>query len=418
MNLLNIVTAVAREMLGAFFLNYLVIIVYVIVIYFIKTQYERYQDLQGGQENAPRPLKEIVEEVVLTGLIAGFAGSIVAVFLGITIEPEAVRGLLFITCILLFFNLRYVCISYSAGILALISLLFGYPRLHIPSVLGLVAVMHLVESVLVFMNRGRGSIPVFIKHGDDISGAYLIRKFWPVPVVFLSFLAQNAAQGTASIAVNWHTLFNPEILGGGVLVFGLDCIIALLCYSDLAVTKHPEKKSREMAGATLIYSLVLMTLALISGRYPWVGFIGAAFCAGAHEGIALYSKHMEKTGKPIYKTVRRGLRVFDIVPGSHAELMGIQKGDIILSINGKDIQSEEGINEALREYPTFTWIEVAGWDEKPRTYEYKCYPGGYNVLGVVPVPREKDVTYNIDHFESMSILRNIVSRFKGINRSV
>ena len=107
----------------------------------------------------------------------------------------------------------------------------------------------------------------------------------------------------------------------------------------------------------------------------------------------------------------------DVLPESHAKRMGIQRGDTILSVNSNDIQTEEGLNEALKEYPVYTWIHVIGWDGKEKTYEYRCYPGGYNDLGIMPVPREGEITYNTDKFEHMSIIKNIVTRFKGMNKT-
>jgi hypothetical protein len=213
-------------------------------------------------------------------------------------------------------------------------------------------------------------------------------------------------------------MFKPETIQTGALALGLDCAVAVLCYSDLAITKHPEKKSRETAFQLFCYSAVLFIIAIFSIHLPWLKYVGTVFCIAVHEGINIYGRHIEKNGEPLFSPVRRGLKVMDIIPDSHAQRMGIQRGDTILSINGKDIQTEEGVTEALREYPTYTWIQIKGWDGKEKTCEYKYYQGGYNTLGVVSVPREKEVTYNTNYFEHLSILKNIVTRFRGMNKSV
>ena len=414
--MLNIIAAIARELIETFFVNYLFVFLYVIIIVSIRMQYEKYNELQSGIHNwQNKSLKEITESIILVGLVTGFAGSFVIIAAGITIDPEALKYLFIIMFVLLIFNIRFICFAYPAGILAVISLLFSYPKVDVASVLGLAAIMHLIESILIFLNKGKDSIPVFIKHKGEIAGAYLIRKFWPVPVVFLTFVMQNAADGAALIPNGWGTLFRPQSLTAGALALGLDCVVAVLCYSDLAITKHPEQKSKQAAFLIFSYSLILFAIALISTTVPWLRYAGAVFCIAGREAITIYGRYVEKTGTPLFAQTRRGLKVMDILPKSHAELMGMQRGDTILNVNGKDVQTEEGLIEALKDYPVFAWIQVTGWDGNEKTYEYKCYPEGFNTLGVVPVPREKEVTYNTDNFEHMSILKNIVARFKNMN---
>jgi len=416
--MLNIFASIARELIETFFVNYLFVFLYVIIIVFIRMQYEKYNELQSGVHNwQNKSLKEITESIVLVGLVTGFAGSFVIIAAGITIDSEAVKYLFIIMFVLLIFNIRFVCFAFPAGILAIISLVFGYPKVDVASVLGLAAIMHLIESILIFMNKGKDSIPVFIKHKGEIAGAYLIRKFWPVPVVFMTFVMQNAVNGGSTLIPNgWGTLFGPQSMEAGALALGLDCVVAVLCYSDLAVTKHPEQKSRQAAFLIFSYSLILFAIALVSTVVPWLRYVGAVFCIAGRESITIYGRYVEKTGIPLFAQTRRGLKVMDILPKSHAELMGMQRGDTILNVNGKDIQTEEGVIEALKDYPVFAWIQVIGWDGKDKTYEYKCYPEGFNNLGIVPVPREREVTYNTDNFEHMSILKNIVSRFRNMNR--
>ena len=415
---MEIIASIARKLIEAFLLNYLFVFLYIIIIVFIRMQYEKYNDLQSGLENwQGKSLREITESIVFVGLVTGFIGSFVIIGTGITIQGEAVKYLFFIMGILLLINIRFVCFAYPAGLLALFSLIFKFPEVDVSSILGLAAVMDLIESILIFLNKGKDSIPVFIKHKGEIAGAYLIRKFWPVPVVFLTALAQNTPDGVQTIFTSgpWM-LFKPQTMQTGVMALGLDCLIAVLCYSDLAITRHPEKKSKSTAYAIFGYSVALFIIALISRQVPWMKFVGAIFCLAVREAITLYGRYIEKTGKPLFAPTRRGLKIMEILPGSHAKLMGMHRGDTILSVNGNDIQTEEGLNEALKDYPVYTWIQAVGWDGKEKTYEYKCYPGGYNNLGIIPVPREAEVTYNTDRFEHMSIIKNIVTRFKGINK--
>lgn len=418
LSVLQMAGAIAGEMLNAFFVNYFFIFLYILVILFIRAQYQKYSELQGDIYGKPaKSLREITEQIILTGLIAGFAASFFTVAAGITIEADAIRYLFYIMFFLLLFDLRFMCISYAAGLLAAISLIFGYPKVNIPSLLSLVAILQLVESLLVYMSRKSDCVPVFIRHKDEIAGAFLIRKFWMIPVIFFTYVLQTGG-ALLDFTTGWSVLFKPSALQNGAYALGLDSLVAVLCYFDIAITKHPERKCTQSAIMLFTYSTILLIFAVFSINITWLGYAGVVFCVLAHEGINLYSKYSENRGEPLYSAVRRGLRVMDVLAESHAQMMGLERGDIILSINNNDIQTDEGVSEALREFPTFTWIRVSGWDGKERTIEYRCFPGGYNTLGIISVPREKEVTYNTGYFEHISILKNIVNRFRGMDRPV
>jgi hypothetical protein len=419
LHIVEIIASIASKLLEAFLLNYFFVFLYIIIIVIIRAQYEKYTELQGEIYGQPaKGLREITEEIILVGLVTGFVCSFAIISSGITIDTDSVKFLFYIMCLLLLINIRFMCINYAVGILAAVSLIFNYPKVDIPSVLALAAILHMIESILIYLNKGKDSIPVFIKHKDGIAGAYLIRKFWLIPVVFLTFMVQNSISSLPAGLINWNMLFRPDVLQKGSYALGLDCLVAVLCYSDLAITKHPERKSRETAIQLFTYSVLLFAIAAVSIRIQWLRYLGIVFCVVVHEGITAYGKFIEKKGTPLFSQVRRGLKVMDVMSGSHAQRMGIQRGDIILGINGRDVQTDDGINEALREYPTYTWIQAISWDGREKLYEYRCYPGGYNALGIISVPREKEVTYNTNDFENLSILKNIVSRFKGMNKSV
>lgn len=417
-SVVNIISAVAREMLAAFLLNYKFIPVYVVIVLLIKTQYEKYMSFKSNITGIPgKTVREMVEEAIFLGLVSGFLSSFVLVGAGVVLNSGLFNYLYIIMAVLLLINVRYACISYAGGILAIAVLIFKIPEFDISSLLALIAVMHIVESLLVHFNAARESIPVFISHKGSITGAFLTRKFWPVPVVFLSTLAQGVQRNlfNASSGGSWP-LFRPEAFHNGVLALGLDCAIAVLCYTDLAITRQPERKSRDAAYCLFFFGIILFLAAIISQNIFIFKVIGAVFSIAGHEGIALYGRYIENKGTPIFKPVRRGLKVLDILPGSHAERMGMQKGDVILNINGKDIQTEEGMIEALKVYPSFVWIHVTTAAGQDKTYEYKCYPEGLSSLGILPVPREKEVTYNIDYYENLGIIKNLVARFRGFNR--
>ncbi len=414
--MLQLAGAIAAEMLKAFLTDYFFLIICLVVIFFVKSHYRIYSELQEEIYGSPRSsLKETIERLVLAGLVAGFVSSFLTVAAGVTIETDTVRYLFYIMCVLLLFDLRFVNFPYAAGILAVLSYIFGTLKVNVPSLLCLAAILQMLEGLLVYLSRGIGHTPVYTHYDGEITGAFLTRKFWMIPVVFLTYLMQPGTlmpESAAGLAMP----FSPQSVAGAAGALGLDCLIALLCHSDISIATQPEKKSARSAALLAAFGCVLMILALISRSVGWVGFAGAVLCILGREGISLYSIVTEKRGIPLYSAVKRGLRVLDVLPGSNAQSMGIMRGDIILSINNMDIQSEEGIGEALKDFPVYTWIRVLR-DEEEKILEYKCYPDGYNTLGIISVPREKEVTYRLAWIEHMSIIRSIVNRFRSFDSS-
>jgi hypothetical protein len=419
---LQLAGAIAAEMLKAFFADYFFLFMCLVVIAFIRSHYRMYSELQeevyrSAKFRAKFSLKETAQRIILAGLTAGFASSMLTVAAGVTLETDTVRYLFYIMCLLLLFDLRFVNFPYAAGLLSAASYIFDIPNVNVPSLLCLSAVMLMLEGLLLFINRRFGHIPVYMYHDGEITGAFLTKRFWVIPVVFITYLLQPGTllpQSAAGLAMP----FGPKSLAGAAGALGLDCLIAMLYHTDVSISMQPEHKAVRSAATLFAFGNVLMVLALISRDVGWVGLAGAVLCIMGREGISVWSVMSEKRKRPLYSAVKRGLRVLDVLPGSNAQSMGMMRGDIILGINNMDIQTEEGINEALKGYPVYTWIRVLRGEEE-KILEYRCYPEGYNTLGIITVPREREVTYQISWFEHMNIIRNIVNRFrKDVDRQV
>jgi len=415
----KIISEVAGAMLHSILFNYVFIFIYVIVIVFIRKQYEKYLEFYRETSGYPaKSLRNMIEEIILAGLVAGFITSLVVVFTGITISLETFNYLFLIMAFLLFVNIRYVCFSYAGGILAAFSLVFKRPDVNITSVLMLVAILHLIEGILILINAGKDNVPIIIKSKDGITGAFITQRFWPIPVVLLTILQEGQGLGfVQNIEAAWWPLFSEGLIKQAMPALGFASLLAIINYSEVAITRPPERVSRSNAAYILAFSFVMLLIAIASEKIFAFKILGVIFAVAAHEMIILHSNRREQQGKPLFEPVERGLRILDVLPYSNAEKIGLKRGDIILQINGKDIQTEDGVREVLKSYPNFVWINAKMWDGREKTYEYRFFPSGINNLGIVSVPREREVTYNINYFQNLSIIRNLVARFKGFNRS-
>ena len=89
----------------------------------------------------------------------------------------------------------------------------------------------------------------------------------------------------------------------------------------------------------------------------------------AREGLVMWGRRTQKTGKPLFASADRGLRLLDVTAGGNADKLGLEKGDIILSVNGKDIQTIDGLKAVLDDSPRYVWIVAQKPDGSRKTYE-------------------------------------------------
>ncbi len=118
-------------------------------------------------------------------------GSIVMVAVGVTLDNTGILYVWMIAIVLMLINPRYMCFSYAGGLLALASLAFGFPRIDVPALMAIVAILHLVESVLIFLNGCKHSIPVFMEdktHG--VVGAFNLVRFWPILIIMTAIMGK------------------------------------------------------------------------------------------------------------------------------------------------------------------------------------------------------------------------------------
>jgi len=270
------------------------------------------------------------------GVIGGIVGGYLIVLVGLTLTGTGLVYLLPLAVLLMLINPRFLCFAYAGGLLSLASLMFGYPPVNVPQVTALVAALHFVESLLIFLSGHMGAVPAFIRlPGGQVVGGFTLQKFWPIPIVALT-VAGTMVPGTELVEMpEWWPLIKPAVPGDPEkLVFTLIPLVAGLGYADLATTRTPAAKSRTAAFYLAGYSLVLFALAVAAGHMPYVAWAAALFSPLGHELTIYLGKQTELTGRPLYTPRPEGVMVLDVLPRSPAWYAGVRSGDIICEVDG------------------------------------------------------------------------------------
>jgi hypothetical protein len=358
------------------------------------------------------------------GVLAGVAGSLVIGLVGVPLGEADIISVWPLALLLLLVNPRLLCFAYAGGVLALANLAFGWPPIHVAGLLGLVAVLHLVEGVLVALDHEKVVTPLYVRHRPgQVVGGFLVQRFWPVPLVIVLFLPTVPALTLGhSIPTPawWPLILTPGVLGGSAAAaadYFLLPVAAVLGYADIALTRPAGQKSARTAALLLIYAVVLLGLAVAGSHYHPLLWLAAIFAPAAHEALARHGGSSEVRGQAVFVPAEDGVRILDVVPGSPAAQLGLASGDVVRSVNGSAVRRRGELWQALDAAGLFLDLEVDG-PRGRREIETSRHRGGSVGFGLLTVPEpgdepHADLTRRRPWLAVVEWLRRVSERLRG-----
>lgn len=359
---------------------------------------------------------DLVSTSILFGIIAGLIGSIGITLGGITFQKfNGIQFIVFLSLMLMIVNPRYVCLSYAGGLLSFFVLLIndlvrlGYlnqgsdfvqfvqsnMNFDVTALMAIVGVLHFIEAILIRFDGGRGAVPVFMKKDGELVGAFVMQRFWIIPVLLYVLVAGTMSPGEGVATPNWWPLIGPNLTPEQIQrsIFSAYPLIAMLGYGDYAVATTVEKKVKRSSNNLMIFSIILILLSLLSVNNTAFKYAAALFAPIAHEAIILLERYREALGRAVLKRTGNGVMVVDTIPESPAESMGIKTADTILRINNNPVNSIDDLIETVNSsYSNFIWADVADIDGKIRVLEYSRYISNGKDFGVITIPNMDEVT--------------------------
>jgi len=353
------------------------------------------------------------------GILAGVVASVFIITLGIVIHPEEMWLVWGISLFLILFNIRFLCLSYATGLLGVVAAILQFLNItstnlildliisiHIPSLIAIVALLHLIEAILIRVQASKQATPMFIetKRGK-LAGAFHIQSYWLLPL----FLVVATGE-TDGINISWSWW---PLIGGGMGI-SIIPIPAIIGYNDITSVYSPYKKSRNASNYLLIYSLVLLAMAFAVEVFVDYQVFAALFAGLAHEAIHFIGKSKEKKLPLKYVHPSEGLMVFSVLTGSIASRMGIKAGEVILKINGIQVNSKEELYYALQQQSTFVKLELINLNGEIKLTNHSICYGEHHQLGIILAPDE-DAQYYI-RVNNINLLQLTMQKVKKIYR--
>lgn len=370
------------------------VLLFLVVVVVIAMQYNRMEKMRESffGMKAGRIRTDILSAVGF-GLLGGLAGSCLMVFIGLTISGE-LYYLWPVAILLMLINMRFLCFAYAGGLLALSNLILGFPQINVPQIMALVAVLHMVESFLILASGHLGAVPAYIKGpAGRVVGGFTLQKFWPIPIVILAVMAGGMVEGGMEMPA-WWPLIKPGVPGDPQsLTYILLPVVAGLGYGDIALARSPVEKSRLSSLYLGIYSLTLLSLALLAEQWRVMALAAALFSPLGHEAVIYFGRGLELKGKPLYIPPERGIRVLDVHPEGPAWHAGLRSGDIIFALNGEKLLGRaefyQGLQNSFLPLAVDYFSRAAGACRRGMIDP----PGQGKAWGIVPVPEGDEDKY-------------------------
>lgn len=339
------------------------------------------------------PWREVLYSLAF-GVFGGLIGSMVLVYFGVILDASGgdFIYLWVVSLLLAMWHPRYICFAYSGGLIGLSYLVLGWPRVNIAAILALVAILHLVESLLIWMDGASAASPLMFRReqGDTVAG-FSMQRFWPVPlaVLLVAPMPPDVTAGTGVAMPDWWPLLpvagQLDMDNAAIALFP---VVAGLGFTDVALARPAAVKGRGTAGLLLLYSIVLLGLAVAGAHNPWLLWAAVLFSPLAHEGLILFSQRRELSAPPLLSAPDDGVRVLDVVPGSPAAKAGLATGAVITEIEGTPVRTPAEFREQLRLGPVHPLVRFRSASADGAAVERRVRrSGGHeSTLGLVLVP--------------------------------
>lgn len=358
------------------------ILLFIILVAIIAWQYRRSSrlsgDLWGGSWRYS--LQAALLSACL-GVLGGLVGSVLLLGAGVDLNRIAITPLWVAALLLMLVNPRLLCFSYAGGLLGLSKLLFGYPDVSIPDLMALIAILHMVESLLILLDGRFYAVPLYVKRGHRLCGGFNLQKFWPLLlVVMVQDLSVVSSQQS-----DWMAVLGSSVLGAGVYT-----VLAVLGYGEISTAFPPGQKSLRSAGRLFCFSAVLLLLTFLSLNWPIFLYLSVLFSPLGHELVIWLGLREENHKQPLYIEPEKGVMVLETRPASAASRSGIKSGDVILKGQGRPILHSADLEAFLFLVQGRVLLEG---QHRGRSRTWIIEPSSEPMRGLIPVPGRHHSAY-------------------------
>lgn len=431
---MDIVISTLRSICGAILFppSVFILLGLLTVFYFKNKKRVAMQKIMVG--GSVESVLELTLSQFIFGVLGGIIGSLILNLCGVVFNENCRIEILFLTSIILMaIKPSFVCFSYSASVLGIISIILKVIGMIIPEadytyvfnldilyMMIFVGVMHVVEGILVFLDGHRGAFPILIKKENEILGGYSLKRYWVLPLAIMIIGNMQSLYGDylsiplSEIPAYWSafkSLDSINILKAAFL--SIFSFYAVLGYSSVTYTRT----KREKAAVSGIYIFSYGILLVIAAQLVRFGISGeifvVIFAPVAHEVMFKLQRDNEMKRQPKFVSDKNGLVVLEIGNDSRMKEFNIGVNSKIISVNNQYIECEKDIYAILKKNLHKAVIKIRDCDGVIKEINYVHNKSRLGVL-LVPAAKHENSAGNDDSKTESKTFEEVLN---AINKS-
>lgn len=323
------------------------------------------------------------------GLLLGLIFSLINLLIGFTVPLAYFITLTVVTIILsIFLRPSALSAAYTLGTTFFIMMALEYSGVELPILQGifdqvttavipgaalLTGSLLLIEGILIFKNASQHTSPKLVRSKRGLTvGIHESKRLWLVPMLVL------IPSDALTLSLDYWPIV-PTSSGG----FTFLLVPFWLGFGTQIRSKQPKLGVQAVGKHVIILGIIV---SLISSAGFWYPVASICAVAIAMLGRILISVvHYVKDDAQIFYFSKNnnGIVVLDIIPGSPADKMELQIGDVIRTVNGVQVQTSQQFYEALQMNRAFCKLEVIDDRGENRLVNRALYEGEHHELGVI-----------------------------------
>lgn len=370
-------------------------------------------------DQARTTLSSLVE-LAMHGTIAGFVLGLVLILLGMPIKLSPYLLILVpISLLLGMSNIRYLCMSYSAGILGLMALIFNGQELggvilpdidiEVTGLIALIGALHIIEGVLIILYGDRDAIPIVSKQNDQIVLGHIVQRYWPVPFAALVATTGVLTGGTVEMP-DWWPLIGQGNEVSESLIFMPLSMVGIIGYSTITFAQSTKKRMQKSGAGILVYGLLLIGIGYISQGNLVLDFIGILAMVGLHELIIALELFYENRSEPLYPLPEKGIRIMVVNEGSIAQQMGLEIGDLVQRINDIEVTNIKHFKAIMKQKYSTLKLTVLDVADRVKELEYTSPDKSITALGIKMIPEKPPILFKYTNMLKIGMLHLMRNR--------